>query len=85
MRKVFEAVIPRESGISSTPRPFDSTTNAGGILDRPLEPVIGRRNAPTLWRAMTVEVGRVCRSMNASDFNFQTAACSQTRLRDLAA
>jgi hypothetical protein len=25
-----------------------------GILDRPLEPVIGRRNAPTRWRTMTV-------------------------------
>jgi hypothetical protein len=26
-----------------------------GILDRPPEPVIGRRNAPTRWRAMTAE------------------------------
>ena len=26
-------VIPRESGVSSTPRPFGSITDAGGILD----------------------------------------------------
>jgi len=26
-----------------------------GILDRPLEPVIGRRFAPTRWRTMTAE------------------------------
>jgi hypothetical protein len=25
-----------------------------GILDHPLEPVIGRREAPTRWRVMTV-------------------------------
>jgi len=33
------------------------------ILDRPLEPVIGRRAAPTRWRAMTASFDRAaCRS-----------------------
>ena len=72
----------RESGVSSTPRPFDSTTNAGGILDRPLEPVVGRRDAPTRWRAMTVEGGARAPLNECFGFNFQTTACSQTRLRD---
>jgi hypothetical protein len=30
-----------------------SITIASGILDHPLEPVIGRRAAPTRWRVMT--------------------------------
>src|ERR1700730_11562014 len=47
------AVMLRESGASSTPRPFGSIADVSGILDRPLEPVIGRREAPTRWRAMT--------------------------------
>jgi hypothetical protein len=45
---------PRECGVSSTPQLFDSTINVSGILDRPTEPVIGRRAAPTRWRAMTI-------------------------------
>jgi len=28
-----------------------------GILDHPLEPVIGRRAAPTRWRVVTAEIG----------------------------
>src|ERR1700716_2245458 len=49
-------VIPRACGVSSTPRPLDSITTALGILDRPLEPVIGRRAAPTRWRTMTAGI-----------------------------
>ncbi|TMK11411.1 MAG: hypothetical protein E6G71_01155 [Alphaproteobacteria bacterium] len=33
-----------------------SITIASGILDHPLEPVIGRRAAPTRWRVMTKSV-----------------------------
>jgi hypothetical protein len=40
---------------SSTPRPLDSMIGASGILDRPPEPVIGRRVAPTRWRVMAAE------------------------------
>jgi hypothetical protein len=40
--------------VSSTPPLFDFIIGVSGILDRPLEPVIGRRDAPTRWRAMTV-------------------------------
>jgi hypothetical protein len=42
-----------------------------GILDRPLEPVIGRREAPTRWRAMTAEGVAPSYSMIATNFNFQ--------------
>jgi hypothetical protein len=38
--------VPRESGVSSTPRPLGSAP-VSGILGHPLEPVIGRRFAPT--------------------------------------
>src|SRR6478672_12255264 len=31
-------VIPRASGVSSTPRPFGSITDASGILGRPVKP-----------------------------------------------
>jgi hypothetical protein len=30
-------------------------SKVSGILDHPLEPVIGRRVAPTRWRMMTME------------------------------
>jgi hypothetical protein len=43
---------PRKA-VSSTQRPFDSITGGSAILDHPLEPVIGRRVAPTRWRMMT--------------------------------
>jgi hypothetical protein len=46
-------VIPRACGVSSTLRPFDSITNAPGILDHPLEPVIGLAEGETRWRMMT--------------------------------
>ena len=45
----------RESGVSSTPCSLDSIINVSGILDHPLEPVIGRREAPTRWRVTTIE------------------------------
>jgi hypothetical protein len=50
-----KTVILRESGVSSTLRLLDSIIGRLGILDRPPEPVIGRRYAPTRWRAMTAE------------------------------
>jgi hypothetical protein len=54
----LEVVIPRASGVSSTPQPFDSITDASGILDRP----------PS--RAMTSEsVARSC-SMKRFGSNF---------------
>src|SRR5258708_33413439 len=49
------AVIPRESGVSSTPRLFGSITSAGGILDRPLS------------RTMTLSVGADLPPRNGSD------------------
>jgi hypothetical protein len=49
-------VILRESGVSSTPRLLDSIAGVSGILDHPLEPVIGRRVAPTRWRVMKIGV-----------------------------
>jgi hypothetical protein len=36
-------------------RPLIFHHQRSGILGRPLEPVIGRRIAPTRWRAMTTE------------------------------
>ena len=42
-----KAVIPRESGVSSTLRPLGSITTASGILDHPLEPVIGLAEGET--------------------------------------
>jgi len=55
-------VIPRDSGGSSTPQHRDRS-QMPRILDRPLEPVIGRRAAPTRWRAMTASFDRAaCRS-----------------------
>jgi hypothetical protein len=35
-----QGVILRESGVSSTPRPFDSITAISGILDHPLSRVM---------------------------------------------
>ncbi len=49
-RTIQYAAAARFSGVSA-------------ILDRPLEPVIGRRDAPTRWRAMT---GGGLRSSNPS-------------------
>jgi hypothetical protein len=42
----------RKRGIQC-PRGGDAELRSRGVLDRPLEPVIGRRFAPTRWRAMT--------------------------------
>jgi hypothetical protein len=47
------AAVPR--GVSSAPRLLDPIIGVSGILDRPPEPVIGRREAPTRWRATTAE------------------------------
>ena len=49
------AVMPRACGASSTPRPIVSTTDVSGMLDRPLEPVIGLAIGETRWRTTTVE------------------------------
>jgi hypothetical protein len=40
-----QLVIFRESGGSSTPQLLDSSISVSGILDRPPEPVIGRRES----------------------------------------
>jgi hypothetical protein len=45
--------MPRASGASSNPRLYDPIFGVSAILDRPPEPVIGRRFAPTRWRTMT--------------------------------
>jgi hypothetical protein len=39
--------------VSSTSRLFDSITDVSGILDHPLEPVIGLAEGETRWRMMT--------------------------------
>src|ERR1700674_3194495 len=44
--RLANTVIPRACGVSSTPRLLGSIIDASGILDRPLEPVIGRHVAP---------------------------------------
>src|ERR1700681_2620767 len=41
------------TGRSSTPRPFDLFAIASGILDHPLEPVIGLAEDETRWQVMT--------------------------------
>jgi hypothetical protein len=64
------AVIPRESGVSSTPRPIASTIISSGILDHP----------PS--RVMTVE-GVACNDRIWIQFLKQP--CSQPQFRDLAA
>jgi hypothetical protein len=49
--------MPRESGASSIPgirgQNRSGTVYWHDVLDYPLEPVIGRRDAPTRWRTMT--------------------------------
>jgi hypothetical protein len=52
VRRPHNAVIPRACG-ASTPWPLDSIISVSGILDRPLEPVIGLAEGETRWRAMT--------------------------------
>jgi len=47
-------VIPAKAGIQYSPTPM-SISEKLWILDRPLEPVIGRRAAATRWRAMTAK------------------------------
>jgi hypothetical protein len=42
-RVLKDVVIPRESGVSSTPRPIDSITTASGILDRPPQCAIAHK------------------------------------------
>jgi hypothetical protein len=44
---------PGLTGRSSTPRRLDSSIAASGILDHPLEPVIGLAEGETRWRVMT--------------------------------
>src|ERR1700682_5375352 len=45
--------------VSSTPQPWRFSYNGSGILVHPLEPVIGRRVAPTRRRVMTAVDGAV--------------------------
>jgi hypothetical protein len=47
--------MPRAGGVSSTPQSIVSITNVSGILDHPLEPVIGVAEGETRWRVMTTE------------------------------
>src|SRR5216684_4080529 len=51
-RATHSPVIPAESGYPVR-RSFAVDHRRFGILDHPLEPVIGRRDAPTRWRMMT--------------------------------
>jgi hypothetical protein len=44
--------MPAKAGIQYAAL-FDIGLSRRGILDRPPEPVIGRRYAPTRWRTMT--------------------------------
>jgi hypothetical protein len=55
-----QLVILRESGGSSTPRPFDSIATASGILGRPVKPDDDRVGDVAHTRAIF------------ADFNFQT-------------
>jgi len=72
------------SGVSSTLRPIGSITAVSGILDHPLEPVIGRAFRATRWRVMTVEgVARVRDKLLG--IQFSNSALCKTQLRDLAA
>src|ERR1035437_3031736 len=63
---------------------LDSIIDVSGILDRPLEPVVGRPVAPTRWRTMTVGVARTRVTLWVR-IRISNTACPQTRLRDLAA
>src|SRR5438270_2609303 len=58
----LEIVIPREGGVSSTPRPIGSITDVSGILDRP----------PS--RTMTTECGAVFSRRIASEVCHQLSA-----------
>src|SRR5712664_2480313 len=64
--------MPRECGASGASRLNGSINAVSGILDRPLEPVIGLAEGETRWRATTAAcVARSC-AMNRFGFNFQT-------------
>jgi hypothetical protein len=56
--KQLSVVIPAKAGIQYVAS-YRFNHRRLGILDRPPEPVIGRRSAPTYWRAMTMEIQRV--------------------------
>jgi hypothetical protein len=64
--------MPRECGASGASGLNGSVNAVSGILDRPLEPVIGLAEGETRWRATTAAcVARSC-AMNRFGFNFQT-------------
>jgi hypothetical protein len=50
-------VIARESGRSSTPEASAMEPKGRGVLDHPLEPVIGLAEGETRWRMMTAGAG----------------------------
>jgi hypothetical protein len=75
------SVIPRESGVSSTPRPIDSITDVSGILGRPVpSPPRLRRAMNSLGRRSFSEGGKPGDDSQVSNFKQR-----QTHFRDLAA
>ena len=69
-------VIPAHAGNQYTAA-YRSITTASGILDHPLEPVIGQRFALTRWRMMTAVVGVYLRTRKNS-FSSVAASVSPT-------
>src|SRR5258708_35984693 len=53
---VFQSSYPAQAGYPVL-RAVEVYLRQRGVLDRPLEPVIGRRGAPTRWRTMTAICG----------------------------
>src|ERR1700692_1956175 len=90
-----QAVIPRESGVSSTPRPFGSIADVSGILGRPVPATLKLRRAFRCWgaealakaasRAMTAGI-RISNSEDRRDIDsrsrrmFLREFCSSVRL-----
>jgi len=52
-RAIPSAVIAREGGRSSIPETAVMESGSRGVLDAPLEPVIGLAEGETRWRGMT--------------------------------
>jgi hypothetical protein len=79
-----QTVMPRACGVSSTLRLFGSIVGVSGILDRPLEPVIGLAEAETRWRPMTTKSVGACAVDELPRIQFSNSQ-AQIRLRDPAA
>ena len=62
-RATLTAVIAREGGRSSIPETPVMESRSRGVLDTPLEPVIGLAEGETRWRGMIAnfELSRPCR------------------------